>query len=159
MASRPWPPTGLRGTETGGNDPCAVHLQHASRIPGITTMSWLTIVVIRNVCSFLPGLLREQKKLAARIPALSHIFAMVCAIAVFPAPAGPFIHKTWGCRPEAVTQVMISSTTATLVFSWHFGASPRSAELCSAPATTCFWSSFKPNAGSLQESQGIAEET
>jgi len=124
-------------------------------------MSWLTIVVIRNVFLFVPGLLREQKKLAASIPVLSHIFAMVCAIAVFPAPAGPFIHKTWGCRPEAVTQVMISFTTATLVFSWHFGASPRSAELCSAPATTCFWSSFKPNAGSLQESQGlgIAEET
>jgi len=122
-------------------------------------MSWLTIVVIRNVFSFVPGLLREQKKLAARIPALSHILAILCAIAVFPAPAGPFIHKTWGCRSEAATQAMTSSMTATLVFSWHFGESPRSAELCSAPAIACFWSSFKPNAGSLQESQGIAEET
>jgi len=45
---------------------------------------------------------------------------------------------------------MISSTTATLVFSWHFGESPRSTELCSAPVITCVWSSFKPKARGLQ---------
>ena len=40
--------------------------------------------------------------------------------------------------------------TATLVFSWHFSESPRSAELCSAPVITCVWSSFKPKARVLQ---------
>ena len=88
---------------------------------------------------------------------MEHICAIVCAIADFPAPAGPYIHKTRVGRLELVTQAMISSTTATLVFSWHSGGSPRLAELCNAPVITCFWSSFKPKARDFQNRGGEFE--
>ena len=45
---------------------------------------------------------------------------------------------------------MISSMTTTLVFSWHFGESPCSAELCSAPEIKCFFNTFKPVANGLR---------
>ena len=67
---------------------------------------------------------RSEKKKAARICVSSHSCAMVCAIADFPEPAGPYIHKTRELAfSSSRTHFIILSRTATRVFGWYFGGS------------------------------------
>jgi len=108
-----------------------------SRISGMDLMSCQTIVATSLEWSLRPWAVREKKKLAAR--SASHSSAMDCAIADFPAPAGPYIQKTR--RPpfsgRSFTQASIFARIASRVFGWHFGGSNLSAELWKAPTATC----------------------
>ena len=59
------------------------------------------------------GSVLEKKKLASKISSSSHISAIVCAIADFPAPAGPYNHIMKESRsPSHLIHFMISERTA-----------------------------------------------
>ena len=107
--------------------------------------SWYARVDIKKVLALRPDAVREKKKLAARRPTLAHISAIVFAIADFPAPAGPYIHKIKSLRalPFAIKD-MICLKIVFLVWGWHLGASYSSPELWKALGMIFWIKRFQP---------------
>lgn len=81
-----------------------------------------------------------KKKDAASCPFSLSLSQTVPMIADFPAPAGPVSHRVLSELRWDI-QLYMSFWTASLVSSWHLGASTRSAGLCIHPTATCAYRS------------------
>ena len=105
----------------------------ASRTLGRFMVIWYAMVAISGLAVLRDESFLEKKKLASIIISSSHISAMVCAIADFPAPAGPYTHIMNASRSSShLIHFIIFSRTAIRVFGWHLGGSKRSYELWNA---------------------------
>ncbi len=60
---------------------------------GVTVVIWAAIVAMRVPGWFLVLSDLEKKKLASSMLSVAHFSAMLCMIADFPAPAGPYSHR------------------------------------------------------------------
>ena len=73
------------------------------------------MVAISELPVLSDGSFLEKKKLASKIISCSHMSAMVCAIADFPDPAGPYTH-IMNLLPVYLMHFMIFSRMARCVF-------------------------------------------
>jgi len=89
---------------------------------------------------------REQKKEAPSRPSASSLFAIVCAMALFPVPASPFNHKT-GDLSGPLVQSSISPRTVSQV---PFRQPPRSPSRYPAPCAQ--WKLARTNASAIATS-------
>jgi len=105
------------------------------RREGMRVIIWWTSVAITRDASLRRPELRQQKKDAKNRHSCAKRFAMVRAMADFPAPAAPFIHLREKAGQRSWTQRIMVSMTKVRVPGWHTPWSSTSPESCIASGT------------------------
>ena len=96
---------------------------------------------------------REKKKMERRSFSKLQRRAMSCAMADFPAPAGPYNHRIkafWSSAPSPRIQFMILLITTARVLGWHLAGSTVSPAPWNAPGETACWRHSNPSKWSLK---------